>query len=319
MTEWPLVLLCYLWAVRISDALDLRQLICFTVLAEELHFTRAAARLGISQPRLSLQLQLLEERLGTRLLSRTKRRVELTEAGRIVLEQARSALAQAEEVTARARLAAAGKLGRIRIGFSEGAALDPLPSHLRAFRAAYPGVEVVLFELHPARQVERLEQNSLDVGYLRSVTSPELEHVEIKNEPLYAVVAANHPLARQDAVDLAELAQLPFIGFDRGAEARVFDSYVNLFHRADLTLSFAPRIDRMTTMLGMVTAGMGFAFVTEATTALTTPGVVYRRLRGIEERIPLYLAWRRREPSEVVRAFVRMNASAATIRPRSGS
>ncbi len=294
-----------------NDALDLRQLVCFTVLAEELHFTRAAARLGISQPRLSLLLGQLERRLGTPLLWRTKRRVELTEAGRIVLEQARATVAQSQEVAARARLAAEGKLGRIRIGFSEGAALDPLPVHLRAFREAFPTVEVMLEELHPARQADWLEQNLLDVGYLRTMGSPTLEYVQIKSEPLFGMIAASHPLAGLDALPLAELAREPFIMARRDAEPRVFDFYVNVFHRAGVTLTFAPRIDRLTTTLGIVAAGAGFGIVTEATTILTMPGVVYRPLEGVEDRVPLYLAWRRSDDSPVVSGFVEVNAGRA--------
>ncbi len=305
----------YLCRVRMSDALDLRQLVCFTVLAEELHFTRAAARLGISQPRLSLQLRQLERRLGTPLLWRTKRRVELTEAGRIVLEQARATVAQSEEVAARARLAAEGKLGRIRIGFSEGAALDPLPVHLRAFREAFPTVEVMLEELHPARQAEWLEQNLLDVGYLRTKGSAALECVQIKSEPLLAMIGANHPLAALDALPLAELAKEPFIMARRDVEPRVFDFYVNLFHRAGVTLTFAPRIDRLTTTLGIVASGAGFAIVTKATTMLSIPGVVFRPMEGVKDRVPLYLAWRRSDDSPVVRGFVQVNAHKAHPTP----
>ncbi len=298
----------YLCRVRMSDTLDLRQLLCFTVLAEELHFTRAAARLGISQPRLSLQLRELERRLGTPLLWRTKRRVELTEVGRIVLEQARATVALSAEVAARARLAAEGKLGRIRIGFSEGAALDPLPVHLRAFREAFPTVEVLLEELHPARQAEWLEQNLLDVGYLRTKGTTTLEYEQVKSEPLFGMIGAHHPLAALDVLPLAELAKEPYIMARRDAEPRVFDFYVNLFHRAGVTLTFAPRIDRLTTTFGIVAAGAGFAIVTKATTMLSMPGVVYRPLEGVKDRVPLYLAWRRSDDSTVVRGFVEVNA-----------
>ena len=297
--------------MRMNDALDLRQLVCFTVLAEELHFTRAAARLGISQPRLSLQLRELERRLGTQLLFRTKRRVELTETGRIVLEQARATVAQSEEVEARARLAAEGKLGRIRIGFSEGAALDPLPVHLRAFREAFPTVEVMLEELHPSRQAEWLEQNLLDVGYLRTKGAASLEYEQIKSEPIFGMIAATHPLAQLDELPLAELAKVPYIMARRDAEPRVFDFYVNLFHRAGVTLTFAPRIDRLTTTFGIVAAGAGFGIVTKATTMLTMPGVVYRPLEGVKDRVPLFMAWRRTDDSRVVRGFVQVNARKA--------
>lgn len=164
---------------------------------------------------------------------------ELTEAGHIVLEQARATVAQSEE-SPRARLAAEGKTGRIRIGFSEGAALDPLPVHWRAFRKAFPAVDVMLRGAAPLASAEWLEQNMLDVGYLRTKGSSALEYEQIKSEPLYGMIAASQPLAQLDELPLAELAKMPFIIARRESEPRVFDFHVNVLHRAGAVVAAAP-------------------------------------------------------------------------------
>src|SRR5689334_5740766 len=147
--------------------MELRHLRYFLAVAEELHFGRAATRLGIAQPPLSQQIRQLEQELGATLLNRTKRRVELTPAGRAFLEHTRQILAETERAKRVARRAGRGEIGRLAIGFVSSADLDVLPRVLRAWRERFPDVEVELHALLTAAQVDALGRGRLDVGFIR--------------------------------------------------------------------------------------------------------------------------------------------------------
>lgn len=279
--------------------MDFRQLRYFVAVAEELSFSAAARRLHISQPPLSMQIKAMEEELGAALLKRTNRRVELTQAGTLLLAEARRALTQLDRAGDVVRQAVRGDLGALRIGFTASVPMyDAFPAMLSRYQARHPGVRTDLVHLSTAEQLRELVDKTLDVGFLRpsilfSPPSGITVH-ELWKDRLVAVLPARHPLAEQaeTAVSVGELADQPFIQFPRGLGCGLFEHVSALASRA----GFAPRLQHEvrdgTTILGLVAAGMGVSILPEIYTRTGIPGVVYRPLDTPDAASRLLLAHR---------------------------
>ena len=188
--------------------IELRHLRYFVAVAEELHFGRAAARLNISQPPLSQQIQILEQQTGARLFARTNRSVSLTAAGKQFLADSRQILAQVEDAAARAARLHHGETGELRIGFTSSAPfIKAVSDTLSMFRQRLPDVHILTRETNTREQIVPLSEGALDLGLLRNTQLPDtLAWERVLREPLLAMVPANHPLARQPSVSLAALA-----------------------------------------------------------------------------------------------------------------
>jgi DNA-binding transcriptional LysR family regulator len=196
--------------------LELRRLRYFVAVAEELHFGRAAERLHIAQPPLSQQIRRLENELGVELLRRNRRRVDLTDAGRMLLESARPLLAEADRIEKLLRRAGEGTVGRLTIGFVGTASYETLPAILRAFRGRFPDVELRLEELTTGPQVAALRARRIDVGLVRPpVDDTSLRLTALVKEQLVAALPDSHPLAAFATVRVEQLAPEPFILFLR--------------------------------------------------------------------------------------------------------
>src|SRR5262245_30953575 len=194
--------------------IELRHLRYFLVVAEELHFTRAAERLHIAQPPLSQMIRRLEHELGVSLFHRTKRQVALTDAGVIFLEEAKRALAQAEHAIQSVRRAHKGELGRLTVGFIGSAAYSVLPPIVRRFRQLYPDVDLNLQELSTVQQVRALREGQLQVGFLRPFEQePTLKRTVVLREPLLVALPEHHWLSQQAKISMRMLANESFILF----------------------------------------------------------------------------------------------------------
>ena len=264
---------------------DLRRLRYFVAVAEELHFGRAARRLNVSQPPLSVQIRTLEREVGTPLLIRTQRRVELTEAGRVLLDDARRLLDQAEAAIIHARRAAGGTVGRLTIGFVSTVDYSILPPLVRRFRQKHPGIALKLLELTGDRQQALLQSGELDLG-LSILPSPAagLTMRPVFREPLIAAVPANHALASRRRTPLRSLASEPFIQFPRELAPRLYDLAIAACQRAGFTPHLAQEAIQMQTILGLVAAGLGVAVVPQCMSKLQRADVRYLALdaRGFE-------------------------------------
>ena len=196
--------------------IELRHLRYFVAVAEELHFGRAAARLNISQPPLSQQIQALEQQIGARLLARTNRSVLLTEAGKQFLVDSRQILSMVDDAAARAERLHQGEAGELRIGFTSSAPfIRAVSDTLSLFRRDYPDVHLQTREMNTREQIAPLIEGTLDMGLLRNTALPEtLEHAVIVHEPLMAMIPHDHPLANNPSVTLAELAKEACVCFD---------------------------------------------------------------------------------------------------------
>ncbi|WP_242389801.1 LysR family transcriptional regulator [Kosakonia cowanii] len=243
--------------------IELRHLRYFIAVAEELHFGHAAARLNISQPPLSQQIQILEQQVGVRLLARTNRSVSLTPAGRQFLADSRQILNQVDEAAARALRLHQGETGELRIGFTSSAPfIKAVSDTLSSFRQRYPDVHIQTREINTREQIAPLNEGTLDLGLMRNTPLPEtLAWEVILREPLLAMIPRDHPLATRTAVSLHELAQEPFVFFDPHVGTGLYDDILSLMRRYQLTPRIAQEVGEAMTIIGLVAAGLGVSIL----------------------------------------------------------
>lgn len=283
--------------------MELRHLRYFVAVAEELHFGRAAARLHVAQPPLSRQIRDLEAELGATLFDRTRRAVALTVAGTAFLEEVRHVFESVERGTTAARRAHRGEIGVLRIGYVGSVAYSGLPEIVRAFRARLPGVEIRMQEMSPARQVEALLGERLDVGFARGpVDEPALDVQTVLDEPLVAAIPFQHALASRAKVPLRALAHEPFLVTARTRGPGYHDYVLTACRQA----GFSPRIVQEGShfdVLSLVAAGMGVAVVPSSLREIRRGDVLYRPLLE-RVRTQLVMVSRRTSTSPVLREFV---------------
>ena len=274
---------------------DFSQLRCFAAVAEELHFGRAAARLNMTQPPLSRQIQVLERVLDVQLLERTSRTVRLTAAGRSFLPEAQRILRLAETATHVTRQVAAGRAGVLKFGFTAASAYDFLPRLVTALRRALPDVTLALREMVSKDQIEDLLAGRIDAALVRPpVTHPDLIAVRALAEPLVVALPAGNPLALRDRLTPADLGREPLIGYAPN-EARYFhDLVLGLLAEAEIQPPMVQQLTQIHSILALVRAALGIALVPAAAERLRFEGVVFRPLALPAPRpVELLLAWRR--------------------------
>lgn len=289
---------------------DLRQLRYFIAVAEELHFGRAAERLGMAQPPLSQQIRKLEQDLGVPLFWRSKRRVELSEAGRVLEDEARRLLAQADQAALATQRAGRGEAGNLRIGYTSTCAFTPVVlGLLRRYQEAHGGVVLGLVEMHTTVQLRALLEGRIDAGFIRSpLPDPEAQYTSLTllREPLVVALPVSHPLAAASAIALADLRAEPFVLFPRTAGTGLFNDILTACRAA----GFDPRIEQeapqYTSIIGLVSAGLGVSLVPQGLQQLRLDAVAYRPLVGTPVVAPITLVARRRNPSAAVTALLRL-------------
>ncbi len=289
--------------------MELRHCKYFVAVAEELHFGRAAKKLHIAQPPLSQQIKNLEEELGVRLFDRTKRAVQLTDAGRYFLNEARQLLLQAEQAAETARRIYQGKAGRLVIGFVGSVIHTFLPESLRLFRDRFPDVELVLQEMNTAEQVDALLARRIDVAFLYidaiDGRDSRLASQQLVRAPLMVVLPKKHVLAGRATVHIRDLAGEPFIANTRSSEPVVRDAFISLCHSAGFSPHIAQEAGHVQTVLGLVASGLGACLLPEYIKNIKRPGVRYLPLAGSPPAVKLGVAWRSDTQSALVKQFVK--------------
>jgi DNA-binding transcriptional LysR family regulator len=288
--------------------MELRQLRYLQALAEELHFGRAAQRLGIAQPALTQQIQTLERDLGAKLFQRTKRSVHLTVAGRLTLEQAIRTLEQAERTATVARKAGRGEQGSVVIGFVGSAAFSgTLSKIIFDYRKTNPDIQLHLHELDISQQVEDVHNGRIDVGFIRppvlrwpdGVTS-----LILSREPVIIALPKGHPLSRRSAVPVAALANESFIATQFQEGVGFYAQVAAICRAGELTPRITQRGRQFGAIASLVGAGLGVAFVPDSVRNLRLPNVVYRPLAGAKGTTDLALVFRRSEQAPAVVSFI---------------
>lgn len=299
----------------------LSQLESFVVVAETLHFGRAAEQLSMTQPPLTRRIQLLERELGVELLDRTGRTVRLTTAGRYFLVDARRILAQSTRAALAVRRVPTGEVGSVALGFTASAAHSVLDTLVDRIRTRLPGVDLVLREGVSGAQLEELRSGELDLVLVRPpVPASGIEHHLLHRETLLAAIPSAHRLADPDRpLHLRDLDGTSFVMYSP-TEARYFhEVLVGIFRSAGITPHYVQHLSQVHSILALVRAGLGAALVPEAAAALGLRGVVLRPLDGLEGRpVELVAAWREGDENpalHAVRTIVR--SVARTLGPTS--
>jgi DNA-binding transcriptional LysR family regulator len=294
-----------LWIDQFGSQMEMRHLRALIAVAEEMHFGRAAERLHLSQPPVSLAIKELETELGVRLFDRTSRRMELTRAGEEVLRDARAVLARIEGMRQHARSAASGHAGSLSIGFISTAAYTFLPKVLRNFTQDFPKTELTLLESTTDQIVADLEKGTLDLGcaFSSSQLPACLTYRTTSREPLVAVLPANHALAKLPKVPVERLANERFLVFERHIGPMMFDNVVSVCMRH----GFSPKIfptRAMNTVVSLVAGGMGVALVPMSIKVMHREGVVYLPLRGEPTLIESGVMWRTEDDSPALASLL---------------
>lgn len=286
--------------------MDIVRLRSFVVLAEDLHFGRAAARLGIAQPHLSRRIRELEEDLGAVLFERTQRRVALTRAGLTLLPRTRRILDDLRRAADEARATAEGKSGRLRIGFIHSSTYGTLPELLRLFARDHPQVVLDLSEMTMVEQAAALAAGDIDVGILRPVAGVEsVAFTTIRREHFLLAVPQDSALAQRDTVSLRDLATTPMIGFPRLTSPLFHARITGALDRAGITPPLVQEATQIHTVVGLVSAGLGVALVPEVAARLGVRGVRFLEIGDGPEPVEVCIGSRRGETSPAVLAFVR--------------
>lgn len=285
----------------------------FVAVAEELHFGRAARRLHMTQPPLTQAIAQLERLLGVRLFDRTKRSVAITAAGAALLPQARELLARAQALPAQARAAAAGQIGRLRLAFVSTVGFTVLPAWVRAFRESHPRVELELIEATGDVQLQGLAQGDIDAGFL--LHSPGfapagLQLLQVAREPLVLALPEHHPLASAPRLALPAVLAQPLVAFPRRILPSLHDAIFAMYHAAGREPQVVQEAIQMQTIVNLVSAGLGIAWVPDSVRRFQRGGVGYRQLGGkagaAVPQCETSLAWSAGSPAlERFVAFVR--------------
>ena len=259
---------------------ELRHLRYFVVLAEELNFTRAAARLYIAQPSLSVQIHQLEAEVGVELLSREGRNVRLTEAGAVFLAKARQTLAQVKASVTAARRAAKGEIGHLRIGYHPPAEFRIFSKIVPVFKAKWPDVHLTFHNMRVPQQLAALRRDELDLAFAyMPVSSEEFDVQELTQEPLVAVLPANHRLASAAIVSVKDLSDEPFVFIQRHHGPESYDEIEQLFLSVGATMNVAYELDNLLSIVDFVAMGAGCSLLPDYWRRMRYDGVVYKPLQ----------------------------------------
>ena len=291
--------------------IDMRVWRQFVAVAEELHFGRAAQRLHITQPPLTQAIAQLEKTLGVALFDRTSRRVQLTPAGEALLPDVRELLARAQALPARARAAAQGEVGRVRLAFVSTVGFELLPAWVRAFRQQCPQVALELVEATGDVQLRMLEHGEVDAGLLLHTPGhapPGMAHLRVFTEPLVLALPAHHPLAQAPALDWGAVLPEPLVIFPRRIAPSLHDAVYGIYHAAGRQPQVAQEAIQMQTIVNLVSAGIGVAWVPESVTQFRRPGVAYRTPAATPRRkVPVCetgMVWRAGEVPPALGRFI---------------
>lgn len=286
--------------------MDLRHLRYFLAVAEEGHFGRAAKRLNIVQPALSMQIKALEEELGGALFIRTSRHVELTEAGRLLQTEAQRTLAQVEHTRLAVARALRGETGRVRVGFAGNAIFSgKMIADLRQFHRCYPDAELVIQEIAPQQQVAAIQSGQLDVGYTpdnSKTATPDIIVQPLGQWDFLVALVEDHALARHESITLEMLSGEALILYE------AHDEHERLYQWLEQTLGdklhVAHRGASTLSVLAIAATGLGLALIPSPLQQVTLPGLVYRRLDEPALHANLMLVRRAVEPNQTVAAFL---------------
>jgi len=297
-----------------AHELELRHLRIFVIVAEELHFGRAAKRLFMTQPPLSKAIRQLEDSVGLQLFERDSKHVALTAAGEVMLPKARETLLHAHNMAELGRAVAGGLAGRITVGFTGVMLYRGLTRMTTSFSSRYPNIELSFQEATSQRQVEMIRSGTLDGGFINSPIAPAgLGAVMVYKERYVACIPATHPLAGSKRIALRSLRHEPFLTFSRDASPAYFDQMMAMCASA----GFQPATHRfggqILTLVAMVAAGMGVSLVPESVGRSEMKGASFVPLTSSRPHPSAFFVWRTDQRSAAIDALISVVKEAAEL------
>jgi len=289
--------------------MEFRHLKYFVTVAEELHFSRAAEKLYLTQPALSKQIRVLEKQLQVKLFDRSKQKIKLTRAGEKFLETARQILIELESGVENTRKVARQEIGQIKVAFTAAALNTVLPEIMSQFRQIYPDVALILSELCTEDQVEALKGDRIDLGFLHPPIRDRdgsLNLQFLREDSILVVLPASHPLAEQKKISLASLADEPIIIYPREKGPVLYEQFLQLCQTAGFVPKIVQEVEMAQTRLGLVAAGVGISFILSSSQNLSVKGVVCRSLLEEFPKLELAIAWQKDNSSRVLQQFIKL-------------
>jgi DNA-binding transcriptional LysR family regulator len=284
--------------------MELRHLRYFAAVAETLNFRAASDRLHVAQPALSAQIKSLEEELGVALFQRTTRKVELTTAGQVFLEETKRVLSAASHARERVCQASAGLVGTIRLGIIAPAANAWLASILRRFRQQFPGVQFSLFDLTSTEQLSLLRSGELDVGLLRPpVGFPELDSKLVEESHQVLAVPQGHRLAKKHHLDWPDFDKEPLVLLHPTVQHGYYDAFFAKCAQAGAEPRIGQYANDIQTKMWLISAGFGIAPTTATLSQVKRPGLMFRPLPAGLPPVHTILVWRRSDHSPLIDNF----------------
>lgn len=286
--------------------MELRHFQSFVVLAEELHFGRAADRLHIVQPALSKQIAALERDLRVRLFERNRRAVELTAAGLAFLPKAREVLATARDAADSARHAGAGTTGSLGVGFIAPTCLYQVPAVLRIHQTRCPEVHIRLVEAGTAQLITKLQQRQVDIAFCRGSREipPDLRAHFTSEDAVVLALPETHPLHQHEVIPFAALDSVPILMISSQTDSDNVGRYVGMASEAGITLSIAHEVDQLHVALALAAAGIGVTFMPAFAASMLPPGLITRPIVNPEPTLQTQVLIRRERPSPALRRFL---------------
>ncbi len=295
---------------------ELRHLTYFREVARTLHFRKAAESLALAQPALSRQIVQLERSLGTPLFTRSRRRVELTPAGRMLAERIEPLLRGLAAIHGEVNALTSGETGHLRVGFTGLAMATVLPGILREFHGHYPGIRVELNESPTSAQLTALASNEISCGFFHPDAINESIHtIELLREKNGVLLPAGHPLSKRSSLRLRDLAGVAWVMFPRAHNPGFYDKILASFSRAGVTPFIAEEVWPRANAVGLVRAGLGATFMCPSEATTLPEGVTFRELNGPAPESRLVLGWKNSLPGEpALRSFLRVAAGESSAR-----
>ncbi len=289
---------------------ELRHLIYFREVARQLHFRKAAATLAIAQPALSRAIAQLETALDSDLLNRTRRGVEITPAGKLLLERIQPLLRSLAAIPAELHALAGGQVGHVRVAFTGLAMATVLPRILREFHQRHPGIRLELTESPTSAQLAALQAGDVECGFFHpDAPTPGLRTHVLLREGNGVLLPVTHPLAKRTTLRLHDLAATPFVLFPRMYNPGFYDRILGAFATAGVTPRIAEEIWPRANGIGLVRAGLGAMFMTPSEAQNLPAEVAFRPLKGPAPESRLVLGWRQSEKTDpALEAFLKIAA-----------
>ncbi len=298
---------------------EIRHLVYYREVARQLHFRKAAETLAVAQPALSRAVAQLETALAADLLNRTRRGVEITPAGRMLLERVEPLLRSLAAIPAELQALASGQIGQVRVAFTGLAMATVLPRILREFHRQHPGIRLELTEMPTAAQLTALQAGEIACGFFHpDAPTPALKTRVLLRERNGVLLPVSHALAARAKLRLRDLAATPFVLFPRTHNPGFYDRILAACATAGVTPRIAEEVWPRANGIGLVRAGLGATFMTPSEAQHLPPEVTFRRLLGPAPESRLVLGWREAPVAEPALAAF-LNLAAACTGPKSAT